>query len=94
MSIQKKWLSLQRHKRDLEVIMQTTRSVFNPVQLHILEMFKYCKTDESMEELMNVLSDFYAQKVQKEADRLWDSGQLNGEAIERILDEHWTMPQH
>ncbi len=85
---------MQRHKRDLEVIMQTTRSVFNPVQLHILEMFKYCKTDESMEELMNVLSDFYAQKVQKEADRLWDSGQLNGEAIERILDEHWTMPQH
>ena len=43
---------------------------------------------------MNDLSDFYAQKVQKEADRLWDSGQLNGEAIERIFDEHWTMPQH
>jgi len=76
------------------VIMQPTRSVFNPVQLHILEMFNYCKTDESMEELKNVLSDFYARKVQKEADRLWDSGQLNGEAIERILDEHWTMPQH
>ena len=76
------------------MIMQTTKSVFNPVQLHILEMFNYCKTDESMEELKNVLSDFYAQKVQKEADRLWDSGQLNGEAIERILEEHWTMPQH
>lgn len=76
------------------MIMQSTRSVFNPVQLHILEMFNYCKTDESIEELKNVLSNFYAQKVQKEADRLWDSGQLNGEAIERILDEHWTMPQH
>ena len=76
------------------MIMQTTRNVFNPVQLHLLEMFNYCKTNESMEELKNVLSDFYAQKVQKEADRLWDSGQLNGEAIERILDEHWTMPQH
>jgi hypothetical protein len=47
-----------------------------------------------MEELKNVLSDFYARKVQKEADRLWDSGQLNGEAIERILDEHWTLPKH
>ena len=46
-----------------------------------------------MEELKNVLSDFYAQKVQKEADRLWDSGDLNGEAIERILKEHWTMPR-
>lgn len=85
---------MQRFKKDLDMIMQSTRSVFNPVQLHILEMFNYCKTDESIEELKNVLSNFYAQKVQKEADRLWDSGQLNGEAIERILDEHWTMPQH
>jgi hypothetical protein len=74
--------------------MQTVRSVFNPVQLHILEMFNYCRSDESIEELKNVLSEFYAQKVQKEADRLWDSGELNGDAIERILEEHWTVPQH
>lgn len=74
--------------------MKAVRSVFNPIQLHILEMFNYCRSDESMEELKNVLSDFYAQKVQKEADRLWDSGELNGDAIERILDEHWIMPQH
>ena len=74
--------------------MQAVKSVFNPVQLHILEMFNYCRSDESMEELKNVLSDFYAKKVQIEADRLWNSGELNGEAIERILNEHWTMPQH
>ncbi len=74
--------------------MHNSRAVFNPVQLHILEMFNYCKTDESMEELKNVLSDFYAQKVQKEADRLWNSGELDGESIEKILKEHWTMPQH
>ena len=47
-----------------------------------------------MEELKNVLSDFYAQKVQEEADRLWSSGELNNDAIERILNEHWTMPRH
>jgi hypothetical protein len=74
--------------------MQNSRAVFNPVQLHILEMFNYCRTDESMEELKNVLSDFYAQKVQEEADRLWNSGELDGESIEKILKEHWTMPQH
>lgn len=74
--------------------MPVTRSVFNPIQLHILEMFNYCKTEESMEELKNVLSDFYAQKVQEEADRLWSLGELNNDAIERILNEHWTMPRH
>lgn len=74
--------------------MPVSKNVFNPIQLHILEMFNYCKTDESMEELKNVLSDFYAQKVQEEADILWASGELNNDAIERILSEHWTMPKH
>ena len=74
--------------------MESVKTVFNPIQLHILEMFNYCRTEDSMQELKNVLSDYYAQKVQEEADRLWDSGELNGEAIERILDEHWTMPKH
>ena len=64
----------------------------NPVQLHLLEMFKYCGTEQMVSELKNVLADFYAKKVQKEADRLLDEGTLNGEAIERILQEHWRTP--
>ena len=45
-----------------------------------------------MLELKEVLADFYAKQVQEEADRLWNEGTLNGEAIERILDEHWRTP--
>ena len=45
-----------------------------------------------MLELKKVLADYYASEVQKEADRLWEEGALNAEAIERILDEHWTVP--
>lgn len=45
-----------------------------------------------MLELKEVLAEFYAKQVQEEADRLWDEGTLNGEAIERILDEHWRTP--
>lgn len=70
----------------------TVRTTFNPIQLHILEMFNYCRSEQSMMELKDVLADFYAKQVQKEADRLWDDGTLNGEAIERILDEHWRSP--
>lgn len=69
----------------------STSSVFNPIQLHLLEMFNYCPTEQSMLELKKVLANYYASEVQKEADRLWDEGSLNGEAIERILKEHWTM---
>ena len=64
----------------------------NPVQLHLLEMFNYCRSEQMVSELKDVLADFYAKKVQKEADRLWDEGTLNGEAIEQILQEHWRTP--
>ena len=68
-----------------------TRTI-NPVQLHLLEMVKYCKSEQTVSEMKDVLADFYAKKVQKEADRLWDEGKLNGEAIEQILQEHWRTP--
>ena len=38
------------------------------------------------------LADFYANQVQQEADRLWDEGSLNAEAIERVLKEHLRTP--
>lgn len=69
-----------------------TAKTINPIQLHLLEMFNYCNSEQMMEELQDVLADFYAKQVQKEADRLWDEGSLDGEAIEKILDEHWRTP--
>ena len=84
----KKGISLHEKKR----IMATVKTVFNPIQLHLLEMFSYCNSDKAMSDLKDVLADFYAKQVQEEADRLWDEGTLNGEAIERILDEHWRTP--
>ena len=70
----------------------TTAQTINPIQLHLLEMFNYCKSPKTMSDLQDVLADFYAKQVQKEADRLWDEGTLNGEAIEQILNEHWRTP--
>ena len=69
-----------------------TASTINPVQLHLLEMFNYCNSEKMMSDLKDVLAQFYAEQVQKEADRLWDNGTLNGEAIEHILGEHWRTP--
>ena len=69
--------------------MEAARTTFNPAQLHILEMMNYCKTQGSLEELRQLLQDFYARKVQQEADRLWDEGVLGAQAIERIGSEHW-----
>ncbi|MCF0216015.1 MAG: hypothetical protein HUK21_12020 [Fibrobacteraceae bacterium] len=64
----------------------------NPVQLHLLDMFKFCKSDLELHELKDVLCAYYADKVQKEADKLWDEGSLNAEAIEEIGKQHWRTP--
>jgi len=72
--------------------MDALRTTFNPVQLHIIEMFNYCRSEKAMTDLKDVLAEFYAKQVQEEADRLWDNGTLNAEAIEKILSEHWRTP--
>lgn len=88
MSFQKLSLSLQKNRID----MQTTRTIFNPVQMHLLEMFNYCKSENAMNELKEVLSDYYAKKSQEEADRLWENSTLDDNAIEKILSEHIRTP--
>ena len=72
--------------------MEANKTTFNPIQLHILEMFNYCHSEQAMTDLKDVLADFYAKQVQEEADRLWDNGTLSGESIEKILNEHWRAP--
>ena len=45
-----------------------------------------------MLELPCVFADFYAKKVQKEVDRLWEEGALDAEAIENLGKSHLRMP--
>lgn len=72
--------------------MQTQRTTFNPVQMHLLEMFNYCKSENAIEELKEVLAEHYAKKTQEEADRLWENGTLDDKAIEKLLSEHLRTP--
>ena len=53
---------------------RTKTRILNPAQLHILEMFSFCRSQQASNDLQRVLADYYADKVQKEADRLWDAG--------------------
>ena len=72
--------------------MEAVRTIFTPGQLHILEMLKYCTTESAVQELQQVLADYYARKVQEEADKLWDQGILNAEAIEKLSSAHLRTP--
>ena len=72
--------------------MATLTPTLNTAQIHLLDMLSFCKTEKALKELQEVLADYYAKKVQEEADRLWDEGILDAEAIERIGNEHWRTP--
>lgn len=63
-------------------------TVFNPAQLQILEMMSFVKSDESLSELKQVISDHFAKQAQAEIDRLWNSGELNEEKVESFRRLH------
>ena len=64
----------------------------NPIQLHLLKMFSYTKSEESLKELQSALFDFYRKKLDEETDRLWAEGKLNDDVIEEMLNIHQRTP--
>ncbi|MCQ2250302.1 MAG: hypothetical protein MJZ66_04255 [Bacteroidales bacterium] len=73
----------------MEAVKEREKTTFNPIQMQLINIFNFCKSEEGLSELKNVLFEYYTKKVQEEADRLWDEGTLNAEAIEKIGKEHW-----
>ena len=51
------------------------RTMLNEAQLSILRLLGRMKTLEQVNELRQVISNYYAQKATEEMDRLWDAGQ-------------------
>ena len=70
--------------------METT--VFNPMQLQLLRMFSYVRSDSQMQEIKKVLSDYFFNKVEEGMDALWESGEWSEEKNEAIMKEHLRTP--
>lgn len=67
-------------------------SELNRAQLSILRLLGRMKTIEQVEELRQVISNYYARKSTEEMDRLWDSGEWSEEKNKAVLDEHLRTP--
>lgn len=68
------------------------QTVFNSAQMKLLQMMSYIKTDEELEELQSVLSDYFAKKVDREMDELWHKGIIGEQTIEQWGKEHMRTP--
>lgn len=67
-------------------------TTLNEAQLSILRLLGSMKTVEEVNELRQVICDYYARKVDDEVDRLWAEGKWYNEKNEAVLNEHLRTP--
>ncbi len=58
------------------------------MQLQLLRMFSYVKTEEQMRDIKKALCDYFFKKVEEGMDILCESGDWGAEQEEAILKEH------
>jgi hypothetical protein len=64
----------------------------NEAQMMILESFAGATDEQELNDLMDVIRNFYARRLEAEMNRLWDNGTLNQEALDQLKDEHLRTP--
>lgn len=67
-------------------------NTMNEAQMMILESFAGATDEQELNDLMDVIRDFYARRLEAEMNRLWDNGTLNQEALDQLKDEHLRTP--
>jgi hypothetical protein len=70
--------------------MQTSTKL-NPIQLHILQMFKYTRSKRSLENLKDFLAKYYADIVDVEMDKIWKDKKLSQSKLKDMAKEHFRI---
>lgn len=70
------------------------RTVFNPAQLEILDLMSYVDNEDTLNEIKDMLSHYFAQKAEAGIDKLWEEGKINDLVIENWKHEHLRTPYH
>ena len=71
-------------------------TVFNPAQLYLLDVFSTIKSDEELNDIKQLVADYFAKKLDKMTEEMWESGELNQKRLEEIneMDLHqWLREQ-
>lgn len=67
-------------------------TVFNPIQLHLLQMFAHMNSEQELKEVQQVLSDYYQKKVESRANELWDKLGLDQQKLDEMANIHERLP--
>ena len=65
----------------------------NSTQLRLLKLFSRIKSEEEMNEIDNILMDFYRKKADKITEEFWNRNNLTAVDMEKIMYGHDRVPK-
>lgn len=60
----------------------------NEAQKMMLNLISRVQDETELQEIKKLISDYFANKAQKEIDALWESGALNQSKLDSICQQH------
>jgi len=74
----------------MEATMEATvaNEPLNSVQLHLLKIFSFTKSEEGLQELQSVLFDYYRNKLKVQTNEFWEKNNLDNSKMEAIMYGH------
>lgn len=68
------------------------QTVFNQAQLDLLGMLSHIKSEKTLDELREVVRQFFAQKAEDAIKEMWADGTLNDKKVEGFRNLHERTP--
>jgi len=62
-------------------------TALTPTQQHLLKLFSFNKGEDYAREVQSVLTRHFQDKLDREADRLWDNGTLDQKRLDELMTE-------
>lgn len=62
---------------------EITSTKLNPVQLHLLELFSKNMTEKELNEIKEILVEYYRKKVDEELDAIWEKRGFTKESFKK-----------
>ena len=63
-------------------------TVFNPVQQHLLKMFAFDGNVERLNEIKELLTKYFAERLDQRMIKLWDEGVLDQKKLDVLRGKH------
>lgn len=71
-------------------------TVFNTAQLYLLGVFSRIKSNEELNDIKQLVADYYAKRLDDMTEKMWQSGELDQKRLDEIneMDLHaWLREQ-